>query len=514
MTRRQQARFDWRWVAIIFFLVLALGLALYKNIHVDKDSTTNIQNSLVIDNSDLKINWDRYQTTEIKLSESLNITKSGTYHLTGELKDGNIVIDAGISEVRLILDNATISSSNGPAILCHNAENLVIELRGESTISDSENYSNIKDEDIRGTVYSKADLAFTGTGTLNINAKYQDGIVAKDDVKFNSGIYNINAKSNAILGKDSIYVVGGSYNLISDNDSMKTTNIDDFGKGFILIENGTFSINSLAKGLESANCIVINSGNIDIDSFDDAIHARNYVGLKDGVISITSGDDAIHADKEVTLDGGWINIVKSFEGIEAETITINSGELSIRSTDDGINAGNSIDGSTTNHNPSTDQSMNTDENCKVVFNGGSTYINSVGDGIDSNGHVIINDGIIIVDGPIDSKNGALDSGLGFITNGGTVIAVGSSEMASNLGEKSNALNLSVYFSEVQPADTKIEIKDSQDKILLSHTSTKEFSHLAATTPDFIIGETYDIYINDKKTQSFTISSMTTIINEA
>ena len=91
------------------------------------------------------------------------------------------------------------------------------------------------------------------------------------------------------------------------------------------------------------------------------------------------------------------------------------------------------------------------------------------------------------------------------------MAVGSSGMAETLGENSGVSNLSVYFGSVQPAGTKIEIRDSNNNTALEHISAKTFSHLAAGSDTLIPGETYTIYLDGKEYQAFTISKVTTVI---
>ena len=505
-------KFEWRWLILGAVLILALVAAIFINRNVTDYSADKIAKTLAIDNSDLKINWDRYQTVDIELTETLQIAESGTYHLTGALEDGQVIVDAGIGEVRLILDNVTIQSSTGPAILCYNAENLVIESVGDSILTDGANYSPDYDEDVNGTIYSKADLAFGGNGTVYIQANYQDGIVGKDDVKFNSGNYDIWATDDAIRGKDSVYIVDGNFTINSTGDAIKSTNETDQGKGFILIEDGSFTLDAEAKGLKATNNILLRGGTFHISSFDDAIHSNNYVGITAGDFNITSGDDGAHADRELIVDGGIINIAKSYEGIEAQVVTINDGTISIMASDDGINAGGGADNSSTNR-PGAN-TFNTDEDCTISINGGSLYVNASGDGVDSNGYLSFNGGNVIVDGPTNDGNGALDAGLGIQIQGGTVIAVGSSGMAENLGANSGVCSLSVFFSSTQTAGTTIEIKDSNANTVIEHTSAKAFSHLAAGSSSLIPGETYTIFINGKSYQTFTISEVVTTLGQS
>lgn len=457
-------KFDKRWFLAIAAVTVLLVVGIILNINHAVVGPTVSTSALDIDNGDLKINWDRYATTNLELTESLTISNSGVYHITGSLENGSILVNAGASgEVKLILDNVSIKNSTGPAISCISGDDLVIELVGENYLADGTKYSADLDEDIKSTIYSKADLTFEGDGELTVTANYQDTIVSKDDLKFNSGTYHITATDDGIRGKDSVYIVDGTFDITAKGDGIKSTNETDAGKGFVLIENGN--------------------------------------------ITIAAGDDGIHAINLLTIQNGTVNITKSYEGLEAKKIIINNGAISVAASDDGINAGGGSDN--TSNNP-----MAGDANCELAFNGGNVYVNASGDGVDSNGYIYFNDGKVVIDGPTNNGNGALDSGLGIVMNGGEVVSVGSSGMAETLGSTSSVYNLSVYFATQQAAGTKIEIKNSDDETILEHTSAKAFSHLSAGSAYFKAGEAYALYLNGEKYQTFTINDITTVIGNS
>lgn len=497
----------WFLIGLVVFVAIITTIMMNNN-HTD-NSSTKVEGTISTDNGDLKINWDRYKTIDVALSETLTITESGTYHLTGSLDDGSIIVNAGDGVVRLILDNVNIKNNSGPAIACYSADDLVIELVGENTLEDNVSYSADYDEDVTGTIYSKADLTFQGDGTLNLIANYQDGIIGKDDLKFNSGTYNISANDDGIRGKDSVYIVAGNFTIDSAADAIKSTNEIDAGKGFVLIESGDFNITAGAKGIKAINSVLIYDGKFNIDSYDDAIHSNNYVGIKGGDIVIISGDDGIHADKELIIDNGTVTISKSYEGLEAQAITINGGKISVTSYDDGMNAGGGADASATNRQGAG--AFDADTSCALTINGGDVYVNASGDGIDSNGYLYFNGGTVTVDGPTNNGNGALDAGVSISMNGGKVVAIGSSGMAESLGATSSVYSASIYFSSVQAAGTRIEIKNSAGETIIDHASAKTFSHMSVGTEDFKPNETYTIYLNDTKYQDFTISNIVTTV---
>ncbi|MBQ2695386.1 carbohydrate-binding domain-containing protein [Candidatus Saccharibacteria bacterium] len=505
-------RFDFKWLILAGIAIIALVVALVINFNHADNSANKVTSTIETDNGDTKINWDKYPTYDIALSDSLTLTESATYHLTGSLTDGSISIKAGDGVIRLILDGVSITNSNGPAIACYSADEFVIEVEGDNYLEDGATCSSDLDTDITGAIYSKDDLSFGGSGTLNLTAHLEDGIVGKDDLKFNSGTYNITATDDAIRGTDSVYIVDGNFTLNAGSDAIKSTNETESNKGFVLIESGDFYIDASAKGIKAINSVLIYGGNYNIKSYDDAIHSNNYVGIIGGEFAISSGDDGIHADRELIIDDGNITISKSYEGLEAQAITINGGAISITASDDGLNTGGGAD-SSANNRPGAG-AFDADTSCVLSINGGDIYVNASGDGIDSNGYLYFNGGSVIVDGPTNNGNGALDAGLGIVLNGGTVLALGASGMAESLGTSSSIYNASIYLSATQPAGTAIEIKNSASETIISHTSAKSFSHIAVGTADFTPGSTYTLYLNGAESTSFTITGVVTTVGNS
>ena len=466
MQRQEQK--DWWWVlgGLVLIVLLIVSLVLNFNFNNDSKYLENAE-GIKIDNGDEKIVWEEYPSFTVELKENYVITAPGTYYLSGKIDDGGISIRVPENTaVRLVFDNVTIKNSVGPAISCEEADDLVIVLNGDNYFEDGKEYEASYDDDVKGVIYSKSDLTFSGDGKLSIKANYQDGIVSKDDLKFTGGEYYISAADDGIRGKDSVYITGGTFAIDAKGDGIKSTKENDNTKGFVLIQGGK--------------------------------------------ITISVGDDGIHAYNRLIIDAGDINITKSYEGLEAQKIYVNGGDIKIFSNDDGINAGG---GDTTTTNNARPGAFDVDESCVVAINGGTVYVNAAGDGIDSNGYVNFNGGEVVVDGPTNNGNGALDAGAKITMNGGKVIAVGASGMAEGLGTDSLIHNISVFFASTYTKGTKIEIKNSDGDVVLTHTAAKSFNHFAAGTSDFKLGETYILYVDDKEVEEFTITDTTMVLGK-
>ena len=226
--------------------------------------------------------------------DTITITKAGTYVISGTLKEGQIIVNSDEDEnVRLVLNNAEITSSDGSAVLVKSAKNTIISLPAgtKSVLTDG---SMSTDEEATGALFSADDLWINGSGTLTINANYKDGISGNDDIEITQAKIIINAMDDGITANDSVSVSAADITINAAGDGIKSTNETEIEKG--------------------------------------------YIAIKDGSFSIVAGDDGLHAETLLYIQGGTINIHKSYEGIESEVIVLSGGTIDLTASDDGINA--------------------------------------------------------------------------------------------------------------------------------------------------------------------------------
>ena len=316
---------------------------------------------------------------------TVTITGEGTYFFIGELKDGQIIVDTDKETfVKLVFSGVNISCSDTAPVYIKGGNTIITLAAGtENTITDGESYVCEEDgEDEPGAaIFSKDDLTFNGTGSLTVNANYNNGIQSKDDLKFVNGTYVNTAKDDGMVGKDSVSVKNGDFTIQSGGDGIKSTNMEETDKGYILLENGTFQITSDGDAIQAETLLRINDGSFDIvaggsvesvgssngnrtdstddtstkglksyvelliaggeysiDTYDDGVHSGKNVQIDSGTFVINSGDDGIHAEESLLINAGNIDIQQSYEGLEGFEIVINDGDIRVVSRDDGINA--------------------------------------------------------------------------------------------------------------------------------------------------------------------------------
>lgn len=430
--------------SFLAFVILAAGILLVvflpgnkKATKRDGTSTSADDNQesifLTVKNADIETDYDESQADKIELSDSMTdktieITSGGTYIISGSLSDGQIIVNAPDSEkVHLILNNVTLGSSTGAPIYIKSSDKTIITLAKDSENSLSD--TNRESGDDNAVIYSETDLSINGTGTLTINALYNNGINCRDDLKLINGTYIINSVDDGIVGHDSVTVAGGTFTINCKGDAIKSGKSDNDSEGYVHITGGEFTI----------NC----------------------------------GGDGIQAETYLYIENGTINITECYEGIEGHNVTIDNGTISINSSDDGINAAKNSASS-------------------IVINGGDIYVNAEGDGIDSNGTIVINSGIVVVDGPVSDGNSGLDYDANCTINGGYIFIAGSSGMAEGFSSDSTQCGALLAVTNGS-AENTVSLADSKGNVILSYTPSKNYGSLNISSPDMKTGETYTLY---------------------
>lgn len=504
----------------------------------DENEITYIDlNNMIITNNNNGVKID---------NKNINITKAGVYKISGNLENGSIVINAYKEEkINLILDSVNITSNINSPLYCLSADKLVIELFGTNILEDASNYVYVDEtnQEPNACLFSKDDLTIKGTGKLIINGNFNNGIGTKDDLKIKNGTIEVNAKNNGLKGNDSIQISGGNIKVNStEGDGLKSDNEEDTTKGYIDISGGELNIESKYDGFQASNYINVTGGNItiktsngssgslsssdtnsykgvkasndinisngiiNVNSLDDCIHSNKNVNISGGTMILSSADDGVHADEILHITKGDITITKSYEGLEAMQITIDGGNINIKSSDDGINVAGG-DGSNNDWIPGggggrpgwwanrTTNLVETTLDYVLTINDGYIYVDASGDGLDSNGDIYINGGLIIVNGPTQSMNGALDYGDGGakleITNG-TLIAVGSNGMAVGPTNGSSQCSAKITLSSIS---SFIAIVDSNGNEVIVFKPSKTIQSMVISSPSFVKGEKYTLYIN-------------------
>lgn len=266
------------------------------------------QESQSVTSFQAQTSYDESQATQVTLAnqmatvtgqgasfsdQTLTISQAGTYVLTGSGKNLKLVVEAAaIDQVHLVFQNLTLEGE-GTLLQINKAQEVVISLAEGSQNALTESQAS-DDEKVKATIHSQVPLTLNGTGNLTLTALTKNALEVEDDLK----------------------VLGGTYTVKAANHGFKA-------EGALDIEAATLTIEAGKDGLHAEH---------------DETTERANISLNPTQLSIAATEDGVDAGNELTIEGGTITVSQSEEGLEARVIRQLGGDVTIKSSDDGINA--------------------------------------------------------------------------------------------------------------------------------------------------------------------------------
>lgn len=392
----------------------------------------------------------------------------------------------------------------------------------------------------------KDDISLANATFAIVSGK--DGIHAENDedatlgmVYIQSGTYSITAQGDGISAGAAIQIDDGTFQIESGGGSENAARQisqdwgnfmgggrhggmmpDNRGKGKDIsqtTDSTQIADSTSIKGIKAGSSLLIQGGTFTIDSADDSIHSNGSVTVNGGHFTIASGDDAFHGEDTLTINDGTILISESYEGLEALHILVSGGEITLTASDDGLNAAGGIDQSGMGGrdamsmggkrpdgmggkmpggmpggmgNPGNPFSSNSDGSIRILD--GSLHITASGDGIDANGYLEITGGVTTVCGPTKGDTATLDYDTTATISGGTFIGTGASGMAQTFNDSAQGV-VAVSVGN-QKAGTPILLTDSSGKELLSYEPELSFAVVILSSPEIVKGQTYTITVGE------------------
>lgn len=296
--------------------------------------------------------------------------KAVEYVLAGTTTNGSVKIYSD-SKFKLTLNGVSIVNNDGAAINIQSSKTAFVVLTDgtTNTLTDAAAYTTVGEEDMKGAFFSEGQLVFSGNGTLTVKGNYKHAIASDDYIRVRSGNITVSgAVKDGIHSNDAFIADGGNITVTAGSDGI------DCEEGYVIINDGVFTLNTVDDGI-----------------------AASY---EDTDASITP---------YVTINGGTITVKSSAgEGIESKSVlTINAGNISTVTADDGLNAGKAI-----------------------YINGGYVYSRSTGnDAMDSNGIFTITGGQVIAIGAGAPEAGIDCDARTLKITGGIMVGIGGATSA-------------------------------------------------------------------------------------
>ncbi|MDH7497701.1 MAG: carbohydrate-binding domain-containing protein [Syntrophomonadaceae bacterium] len=352
---------------------------------------------------DLEASWDEAAATRIRLAGSsatvagegasangsrVAISAAGTYVVSGTLSDGRVVVQAGKGDVvHLVLKGAAVTSADGPALVCLQAEKLVVTLAPgtANTLRDGAQYREAAD-DPDAALFSADDLTINGSGSLAVVGSYRHGIASKDDLVIAGGAITVQAAGDGLRGKDSIAVKEGTIAVTAGGDGLQSANDEDADKGWVSVDGGTLTVKAADDAIQAETQVQVRGGSVTLQAGGGSaqvlarksaaaarhqpagpwagpaavaateaagqpgqettaargVSAGRAVLVTGGVVTVDAADDALHSNGQVLVQGGQLRIAAGDDAVHADqAVVVAGGSVEVTASYEGLE-GNTV----------------------------------------------------------------------------------------------------------------------------------------------------------------------------
>lgn len=334
------------------------------------------------------------------LDGDLYIISAGTYVLSGSLTDHQIIVQAKGEKVQLVLNGVTLTNADKPPVYIEKADKVFLTLaentENQIVLSGALSEAALS-EDLDAAVYSAGDLSVNGSGSLKVQASEYHGIKSMDDLIISSGTLTVEAGQNALHGRDSVRICGGTFNLTAGNDGIKANNDNNSKKGYILITDGEFHITAAHDAIQAVTDLTIEGGAFDVIAGDGASDAAgSAVGMPDepGMNGNTGMPDALDMDEVPDMP-------------DAENMPRMGGEMPDFDTqfESAENTGDDSSDASEETESESDSYKGLKAGNAITITGGSFTLDTWDDGIHSDSSILIQDGTFTIASGDDGIHG-------------------------------------------------------------------------------------------------------------
>ena len=477
--------------------------------------------------------------------QTLTITQTGTYVLTGSGKNIKLVVEAAdTDQVHLVFQNLTLEGE-GTLLQINKAQEVVISLAEGSQNALTESQAS-GDEEVKATIHSQVPLTLNGTGNLTLTALTKNALEVEDDLKVLGGTYTVKAANHGFKAEGALDIEAATLTIEAGKDGLLAEHDETTERANISLNPTQLSIAATEDGVDAGNELTIKGGTITVSQSEEGLEAR-VIRQLGGDVTIKSSDDGVNASAGSSSKTSDTSATSKTTDASATSNTADTSSSASQATTDSATASTSAsqatadpaatsqvdqankDKNATPPSPPAGQAPpqggqppqngqgpggmppggqeESDPSLQIILEGGTLTIDAEGDGIDSNGTASISGGSLVVNGSVQGGNGPLDAAGDITITGGRVWALGTSDMLQGFAQGSTQASITANIAGT--AGQTLIILDANGKEVARQTASKDFQAVIMSSADLVDGQTYTIQV-EGTTQTATAALVTPV----
>ena len=272
---------------------------------------------------------------EVKIDgTNATILKSGSYLVTGNSNEGNLIVSIG--NVDLYLKDLELSSNiTSPIIVNSKLKDVKIIAIENVVLKDLEDSSSTSGECAVIKIKKKSEVTFQNQKDFELTGNCKNVIKGGEQASIifspSNGEYIVNGYQNGISSDSLLTFKGGIFTIKTETgDAIKSSPDDDdnVSLGKIIINDGTFNIESYSDAFQAKNNIIIKNGKFNIKT-ENGYNSNTFkketgsakgfkvsnnatgceIRIYNGEFILNTADDAFHSNGNLTLINGSYHIL-------------------------------------------------------------------------------------------------------------------------------------------------------------------------------------------------------------
>lgn len=263
-----------------------------------------------------------------RVTVTSTLDKEITYILSGNSDNGMFKLYSE-SDYKLTLNGLNLTSTDGAPINLQSEAAVRLELMAGTInkVADTENYTQVDGESMKGCFYTNGDLTIIGGGSLEIAGAYKHGLYSDKSICLESGEVNVSAAESDAVRTTELFRMNGGVLLMSPSDDGL-----DGDAGAIEINGGELNAAISASTAKAFKCdgeITINGGTFNLTmiggveveegdpSYCSGFKGKSNMTITDCDMTIVHSGEAgkgISVDGDLVISGGKIKIETTGDG--------------------------------------------------------------------------------------------------------------------------------------------------------------------------------------------------------
>lgn len=232
--------------------------------------------------------------------------------LTGSLTQGYVTVFSN-EKIKIVLREASIVSSNGPALNLQTTEKVFLVSEGTAnTMTDATAYTARSLDtgsamQMKGTVTSLGPIIMSGMTPLSVTGRSQHVVFSENYLRLMEGFLTVLSNvGDGFRAKNAFVMHAGNISVTAVSGAGKAVQVESASSaGYVVIGGGVLTVSTASQAIVAPSYVSVSGGRLAITA-STAVEASGRLTISGGTLILNTTSDPFLAGNGVSVQGGSI----------------------------------------------------------------------------------------------------------------------------------------------------------------------------------------------------------------